>query len=45
MDGHHHYEAAVQLDKDQYPGYVVRVPHTSGPWDELHDKQKKNRDA
>jgi ParB-like chromosome segregation protein Spo0J len=42
-DGHHHFEAAVQLDKSKYPAYVVKVNRGTGPWNNMAEEQKDPR--
>lgn len=45
MDGHHHAEAYTQLERDDIPAFVLKVPRVNGPWDELHSKQEHNKNA
>lgn len=40
-DGHHHGEAYTQLGVKKMPAYVIKVNRRTGPWDEMHDKQKR----
>lgn len=45
MDGHHHAEAYTQLDRQDIPAFVIKVPRVNGPWDTQHSKQEHNKDA
>lgn len=42
IDGHHHTLARVDAKKDPLV-YIVHVPSSTGPWDDMHDFQKHDR--
>lgn len=42
IDGHHHALARVDHKEDPL-AYIVHVPQADGPWDQLHDRQVKDK--
>lgn len=40
-DGHHHLEAYTQLDVKKMPAYLIKVNRVNGPWDTMHEHQKR----